>query len=315
MTLRGKRATIAAGVAGIALVAVAAGALFWWPDLVSKQMEPVRDDAQSSAEQAPGEAAAAEPEPEPRPDIALAAAQARTIALSEEVARLRWQALSDRRNCIQLPPPEPPAPPEPEIAEPEIEEPEDEPPVIVASVTPPPPPFLPQRDPPPPPPEPPAPPPQVAVTTPPVQPPVQPPNPPPTSDPEFDSRIQREGGQQSDQLVTLIWNNLNDLDLHVVCPNGVRVYFANISGCGSQLDIDMNASTNQLSRAPVENIVWPRGLPPGRYQVFVDHYANHGSQDPTPYRVRVRVFGEERVFNGSIRHGEPPRFITDFTIN
>jgi hypothetical protein len=49
--------------------------------------------------------------------------------------------------------------------------------------------------------------------------------------------------------------------------------------------------------------------------VYVDHYANHGSPDPTPFRVRVRVGGQERVFNGSIRHGEPARFITEFYIN
>ncbi len=310
MNLRARRATIAAGAAAVVLLAGAA-ALVWWPGAAPKQIEP-------QGEQAAGEAAAAEPAPEPRPDVALAAAQAHTLALSEEVARLRWLALSERRACIQ-PPPEPPAPTVAEALEPRIEgpdrPPEPAPPVIVAAVTPPPPPppsFEPQRDPPPPPPEPPAPPPQVAVTTPQPQPPSPP---PPAADPEFDSRIQREGGQQSDQLVTLIWNNINDLDLHVVCPNGVRVYFANIAGCGSQLDIDMNATTNALSRAPVENIVWPRGLPPGRYQVFVDHYANHGAPDPTPFRVRVRLFGEERVFNGTIRHGEPPRFITDFTIN
>lgn len=149
-----------------------------------------------------------------------------------------------------------------------------------------------------------------------VEPPPQPQPPPqPPVDPEFDSRIRREGGQQSEQLVTLIWNNTNDLDLHVVCPNGTRVYFANVSGCGSRLDIDMNASANWLSNAPVENIVWPGGMPPGRYQVYVDHYANHGSPDPTPFRVRVRVGGQERVFNGSIRHGEPARFITEFYIN
>lgn len=320
MTPRAKSAAAVAGLSAMALAAVTVGVLVaWLPDGGPKQIEPVPETVAGvqDADALDSLSTPAQSEDQPPPhspeQIALAAAQAQTLALSEEVARLRWQANAQRRICI---PEDPPSPPQ--VAEPEIEPPapppeEPEEPIVLAEA-PPPPALVPVRDrapPPPPPPVSPPDPPQVAVAQPPP-PPVQP---PPTSDPEFDSRIRREGGQQSNQLVTLIWNNRNDLDLHVVCPNGTRVYFANITGCGSQLDIDMNASANMLSNAPVENIVWPRGLPPGRYQVFVDHYANHGSHDPTPFRVRVRVAGDERVFNGSIRHGEPARFITDFYIN
>ncbi len=342
----GRRRWILASAAASGLAVLGVAAFFAWPyaaELITgKDMEVAADDGAEAGE--PGEldpalaaedAAGTAEDVVDEPDIgllhrvALDAEQARTIALTDEVARLRWLALQERRQCI---PEEPPAPDPPQLSyltpPPALEppppepEPEPDPPVQVALADPPP--IMPERDPPPPPPPPqPDPPPPAVVVPDPVPPvvaqvdPPQPPapTPPPPSGQEFDQRIQREGGQQANSLVTLIWNNRNDLDLHIICPNGRRVYFADMQGCGSRLDIDMNASTNRLSNQPVENIVWPASnLPPGTYQVYVDHYANHGAPDPTDYRVRVRVNGEERQFSGRIRHGEPPRLITTFTI-
>ena len=322
-----KRSAIASvvGVTLVVAVAVAAG-LNWESQIAAKQLPQATDadlttTGPTATDAATGTSVEEISDPTLPMRIALSEAQARSLALNDEVARLRWLALAQRRDCVIPPDPPQVAEADPPEDPPVAPDPPAEPDPIVVAVAPPAPPppsFTPVRerapDPPPPPPAPPAPPPppdppQVAVVAPPPQP------PPPSADPEFDSRIRREGGQQSEQLVTLIWNNTNDLDLHVVCPTGERVYFANIAACGSRLDIDMNASTNRLSTAPVENIVWPSGLPRGRYQVYVDHYANHGSRDPTPFRIRVRVRGEERVFNGSIQHGEPPRYITEFFVN
>ena len=37
---------------------------------------------------------------------------------------------------------------------------------------------------------------------------------------ELRARLEREGAQSSDVQISLMWNNYNDLDLHVLCPSG-----------------------------------------------------------------------------------------------
>ena len=50
---------------------------------------------------------------------------------------------------------------------------------------------------------------------------------------ELQARLEREGAQSSDVQISLMWNNYNDLDLHVVCPSGERIHGGNkTSACG-----------------------------------------------------------------------------------
>jgi uncharacterized protein YegL len=124
---------------------------------------------------------------------------------------------------------------------------------------------------------------------------------------EFRRRLQREGAKSGDVQISLIWNNYNDLDLHVICPHSDEIYFGDReSGCGGELDVDMNVSPT--SEEPVENIYWPPGeAPEGNYEVHVHHYRNHekrGCQDPTSYKVAVSVGGLVEQFTGRISHGE-----------
>ena len=132
---------------------------------------------------------------------------------------------------------------------------------------------------------------------------------------EFRGRLEREGAQSGDVQVSLIWNNYNDLDLHVICPSGEEIYFGHRkSACGGELDVDMNVSPT--SEEPVENIYWPPGgSPQGHYQVFVNHFKNHGRPgctDPTSFKVAVSVGGAVQEFTGSISHGEPKKLIYEF---
>ena len=75
--------------------------------------------------------------------------------------------------------------------------------------------------------------------------------------------------ESSDVHVSLMWNNFNDLDLHIVCPSGERIHGGNkISKCGGELDVDANVRPE--SKKPVENVYWPEGTAPaGQYQVYV----------------------------------------------
>lgn len=129
----------------------------------------------------------------------------------------------------------------------------------------------------------------------------------------FTRRLEREGGKSGDVQATLIWNNFNDLDLHVMTPGGELIYFgASRSSCQGELDVDMNAG-GRTSREPVENIYWPPGLAPyGRFYVLVHHYANHGDRDPTPFQLLVVVDGQARMFRGQLRSGEPRVLVHEF---
>lgn len=242
--------------------------------------------------------ARAEPAPDPALSV-LAVERARGDGLQQRLDRLRL-ALVAAPECPApeppeqvaqrpepVPEPEPPPQPEPEpVLEPEPApepEPEPEPPIAPPS---------PERRPTPPPPPPPPPEPEPE------------PEPPPD---EFDRRVDREGGQSGDVQITLIWNNVNDLDLWVTCPNGQRIYYGSMQGCGGVLDIDANAG--RTSNSPVENVTWPNGAPPGRYRIEIDHYANRGGPDPTPYRVRVRIGDEERIYEGVLAPNSPRRAI------
>lgn len=124
---------------------------------------------------------------------------------------------------------------------------------------------------------------------------------------EFKTRLQREGAQSGDVQISLIWNNYNDLDLHVTCPSGEKIYFGHRnSDCGGVLDVDMNVSPT--SQEPVENVYWPpNGAPHGRYKVEVVHFKNHGRQgcgDPTNFKVAVSIGGSVQEFTGSVRTKE-----------
>jgi hypothetical protein len=121
-------------------------------------------------------------------------------------------------------------------------------------------------------------------------------------DAEIAARLRREGGKSGDVRVSLIWNNRNDCDLHVVAPSGEEIYYAHKrSICGGELDVDMNVRGE--STKPVENVYWPPGgAPPGRYKVFVQNYAYH-ERGHEPYEWRVEVVAGKKAshYEGTIK--------------
>lgn len=134
---------------------------------------------------------------------------------------------------------------------------------------------------------------------------------------ELQARLEREGAQSSDVQISLMWNNYNDLDLHVVCPSGERIHGGNKkSACGGELDVDANVRAE--TRKPVENVFWEEGkAPAGTYQVYVHHYKKHQkrkSKDPTKFQIIVTPGGEPLEYNGELSSGDPIMLVTEFTL-
>ncbi|MCA9491788.1 MAG: hypothetical protein KC621_17775 [Myxococcales bacterium] len=120
-------------------------------------------------------------------------------------------------------------------------------------------------------------------------------------DAEIRKRVLAAGGQHDnvDVRISLVWDDRNDLDLHVTTPSGEVIYFGNkASRCGGLLDVDRNVRGETTT--PVENVRWARGsAPAGSYAVKVRNYAFHEpSKAPSPWRVEVENGGELLFFEG-----------------
>lgn len=127
-------------------------------------------------------------------------------------------------------------------------------------------------------------------------------------DAEIRQRLLKAGGrfEQCSIRASLIWNTFDDLDLHVVTPNGEEICFHNKkSRCGGELDVDRNAGGRQ-TREPVENIRWPKGTAqPGKYTVYVQNFAYHDDEIiDVPFTVELEIDGKIQRFEGKTKKGK-----------
>lgn len=118
-------------------------------------------------------------------------------------------------------------------------------------------------------------------------------------DSEIRQRVVNAGGTYEgvDIRASLMWNNYDDLDLHVITPNRSHIYYANTRANDGWLDVDMNAGYGD-TREPVENIRWLKGqAPKGQYVVSVYNFCNRENTN-TPFVVEVEVNGDVFHFEG-----------------
>ena len=152
-------------------------------------------------------------------------------------------------------------------------------------------------EPPPPPPEPPR--------------PSPPPPPPPSQDAQ---RAERQGAQRGKLQVILAWDDRNDLDLQVTCPNGTTINFIRRQACGGVLDVDANGDVDVLTATPVENVFFAAPMS-GRYRVVVDPYGMR-VRNSTPFRVTIRREGQpDEVTAGTAVNGQRNRRVVEFTVD
>ncbi|MDR1970815.1 MAG: VWA domain-containing protein [Treponema sp.] len=118
---------------------------------------------------------------------------------------------------------------------------------------------------------------------------------------EFSSRLAQAGAQSGDIRVSLLWNNRNDLDIHVVTPRGEEVFYGHTrDASGGFLDVDMNVHGETIK--PIENIFWAQGrAPQGKYRISVQNYAYHEARrEAVPFQVELKNGNEYTYFEGSV---------------
>ena len=135
-------------------------------------------------------------------------------------------------------------------------------------------------------------------------------------DRELMERLAREGGKSGVVQISLAWDDYNDLDMHVFCPSGERIYFNNRkSECGGELDVDMNVRPK--SKTPIENVVWTNQAPDGEYKIGVHFYRHHRkrrTKKTCQFRLRVVTYGQAKEYSGELTHGDPMSMITSFVL-
>ena len=120
-----------------------------------------------------------------------------------------------------------------------------------------------------------------------------------------------------DVQILLKWHDLNDLDLLCRTPSNEWIWYKNeFSSDGGQLEIDMNANPQYLSRNPVENIYWPTGgAPNGDYEVYVSFYDRHENHNtPTSFEVTIKYDGKTEVVKSSVSTIKEDKHISSFSI-
>lgn len=122
-------------------------------------------------------------------------------------------------------------------------------------------------------------------------------------------KVKSAGGRVEGELrVSLEWYNYDDLDLHVLEPNGHEIHFrSKISPhTGGTLDVDMNAGSGR-TRTPVENIIFPSQakMKEGQYKVMVNQFCRRETIDigfsvEMECQGQLLTFGYSKVVSGKV---------------
>ncbi len=117
--------------------------------------------------------------------------------------------------------------------------------------------------------------------------------------------------------VVLAWDDLNDLDLHVICPDGGHISFERPLMSGGRLDRDANAlrpGAPPPSARPIENVFWSAPPQPGCYLLLVDPYDMRASPR-SAFRVNVRLGRQTLlVARGTAQAGERMQPACEFSV-
>ena len=111
--------------------------------------------------------------------------------------------------------------------------------------------------------------------------------------------------------VTLGWQTEDDLDLHMITPDGSRIYYRNKTAQGGTLDVDMNAHDSEITIPAIENIFFP-DPENGHYKVYLRDYYDRTRDRSTHWIVKVKVGDNENIFEGDINSDGTEQFVFEF---
>jgi hypothetical protein len=115
------------------------------------------------------------------------------------------------------------------------------------------------------------------------------------------TKVKKAGGNVTGVLrCSLAWFNYDDLDIHIIEPDGNHIYYQNkriVHLSSGRLDVDMNVQDNG-SRNAVENIVWTNKtkMQEGKYKLFINNYTPREMID-AGFTVEIEFDGEISTFN------------------
>ena len=100
--------------------------------------------------------------------------------------------------------------------------------------------------------------------------------------------------------ITVSWDAISDLDLHVVDAHGDELYYAQGEvESGGMFDLESYCDDSFGGIIRNEHVAWPeQSPPPGTYVVRVNHWESCGAAE-TNYVVRVNYRGEISTFSGT----------------
>lgn len=112
-------------------------------------------------------------------------------------------------------------------------------------------------------------------------------------------RVKAAGGNVvGDVCCRLAWFNYDDLDLHMMEPDGTHIFYRDRSprSTKGQLDVDMNAGSGQ-TRTPVENIFYPSKstMKLGTYTLSVNQFQRRETSNPG-FEVEIDIMGVVHQF-------------------
>lgn len=106
---------------------------------------------------------------------------------------------------------------------------------------------------------------------------------------DAEARLKFYGAKTGDIQVSLIWNTVDDIDLHVSDGFQIISWKNRRSATGGILDIDMNARGPQNNK-PIENIFWPFNTAPRSHYVVAVHFFRAWTNNRSvPVKVRIKT--------------------------
>jgi hypothetical protein len=137
---------------------------------------------------------------------------------------------------------------------------------------------------------------------------------------DIEGRLSAYGAKTGDVQISLAWNTIDDIDLHVKFTpgNGIidNIDWTNRIGrlSNGMLDIDMNANSAAMSQSPIENIFWPPGSSPhGFFAVYVHFFRSWTGNQKVPVVVRIKNGNKIEQFTVVAQLYSNPQIVKQFS--